>query len=271
MKKLFILGISLTILCFFSCARETDKTWNKIKKDKKIIIGIDEFFPPLTFKENEKFVGIDIELAEETFKRLRVKPVFKPVLWKDIIFELTNGSIDIIWSGLSVTDERKKTIEFSLPYIETKQVIVVNYDSEIDTKEDLRGKVIGVQKGSTSYVAIQKDTKFKKSIKKLKGYVDVDTEFSELKNGKLDAIVIDEIAARYFLASSHANFKILSESLGYELFAVGLRKEDKILKQKINFTLQKLMKNGTEAKIFKKWLGETKILSDYLRRIKGEY
>ncbi len=247
----------LLILILLSCNPEK----------KKITVGVDEFFPPMTFRENNELKGIDIDLAKEVFKRLGYEVEFKPVEWKNIITELENKNIDIIWSGLSITEERKSKIDFSIPYIETKQVILVKVTSKIEIKSDLINKKIGVQIGSTGEQALEKENNLKNKNKIFK-YENVENEISDLENGKLDAIIIDEIAAKYFLAGNATKFRILSEHLGYEIFAIGLRKEDTILKEKINKTLLSIMKDGTEAKILKKWLGENKILADYLKRSK---
>ncbi|MCX7821231.1 MAG: amino acid ABC transporter substrate-binding protein [Brevinematales bacterium] len=254
MKKIFFI-----LLLLFSC---------NIEK-KKIVIGVDEFFPPMTFRENNELKGIDVDLAKEVFKKLGYEIEFKPVVWEKIIEELTNKNIDIIWSGLSVTEERKAVIDFSIPYIETRQVIVTRYNSTIETKEDLVSKIIGVQKGSTGEHSLKKDSVLVKKLKKITEYDTVEKEIKDLEDGKIDAIVVDEIAAKYFLAGKAGNFKILNEHFGYEIFAVGLRKEDKLLKEKIDKALTTIMKNGTEEKIFKKWLGENRILADYLKRIKN--
>jgi polar amino acid transport system substrate-binding protein len=262
--------IFLFAILFFSCKSESNvvyNSWNEIKKRGKIIIGIDEFFPPMTFKGGEKFEGIDVDLANETFSRLGVKTEFVPVVWKDIIHKLTNREIDIIWSGLSITEERKKVIDFSIPYIQTRQVIVVPFDSDINTKEDLKGKIVGVQKGTSSERILREDNIFK-SPTRILFYKDVNSELKAIEEGKISAIIIDEIVAKYFLSKYHKKFKVIQTDLGVELFAVGIRKEDKKLKEKVDTTLTKLMKNGTEARIFKKWIGETQLFSDYLKRLK---
>ncbi|MGC8764274.1 MAG: amino acid ABC transporter substrate-binding protein [Brevinematia bacterium] len=267
MKKVLFL-IVIIFLFFISCSKnETDDSWKRIKKNGKIIIGIDEFFPPMTFKEDDNFAGIDIDLAKETFSRLGVKVEFVPVVWAEIIDRLTNGGIDIIWSGLSITEERKKVINFSIPYILTRQIIIVPFDSDINTRDDLKNKILGVQEGTSSEKLLKKDRLYK-TLKKVNLYKDVETELNELYNGKINAVVIDEIVAKYFLSKHHKKLKIIQSDLDTELFAVGIRKEDKALKEKIDKTLSRLMKNGIEAKILKKWIGETQLLSDYLRRLK---
>ncbi|MEJ5284947.1 MAG: amino acid ABC transporter substrate-binding protein [Brevinematales bacterium] len=253
MKRILII-----FLLLFACNTER----------KKIVIGVDEYFPPMTFKENGELKGIDIDLAKAVFKKLGYEVEFKTVVWEKIIEELTNKNIDIIWSGFSITEERKAIIDFTIPYIETKQVIVTKYNSSIEKKEDLSSKIVGVQKGSTGEHSLKKDSILTKKIKKIVEYETVEKEIKDLEDGKLDAIVIDEIAAKYFLAGKAGNFKILNEHFGYEIFAIGLRKEDSTLKEKLNKALEKIMKDGTEEKIFKKWLGENRILSDYLKRKK---
>ncbi len=97
-----------------------------------------------------------------------VKVVFKPVQWDGVVLSLNNKDIDVIWNGLTITEKRKEQINFSKPYVENKQIIVVNNDSNIKSKKDLNKKTVAIQLGSSSEVALDSDKDFVKSLKELK-------------------------------------------------------------------------------------------------------
>ena len=107
---------------------------------------------PLTFwdEKTKLLSGYDADLAREAFKRANLEYEFKSIVWADKEKELKNKKIDVVWSGLTITDERTKDFAFSTPYYKNRQAILVRIDSSIQTKEDLKGKVIGEQKGSPS-------------------------------------------------------------------------------------------------------------------------
>ncbi|HBM81767.1 MAG TPA: amino acid ABC transporter substrate-binding protein, partial [Clostridiaceae bacterium] len=133
-------------------------TLNGIKEKGKFIVGLDDSFPPMGFRDgNGDIVGFDIDLAKEAAKRLGVKVEFKPVDWDGVVLSLKNKDIDVIWNGLTITDERKKEIDFSRVYLKNRQIIVVKNGSSIKSKGDLKGKVVGLQMGSSSENALKND------------------------------------------------------------------------------------------------------------------
>ncbi len=116
-----------------------DTSLKDIKDKGEFVVGLDDSFPPMGFKNDKgEIVGFDIDLAKEVAKKMGVKVVFKPVQWDGVVLSLNNKDIDVIWNGLTITEKRKEQINFSKPYVENKQIIVVNNDSNIKSKKGFK-------------------------------------------------------------------------------------------------------------------------------------
>lgn len=223
----------------------------------KIVVGLDDNFPPMGFRdEKNELVGFDIDLAKEAAKRLGMDVEFKPIDWNSKEVELNSKKIDVLWNGLTITEERKKNILFTKPYMENRQIIVVLPNSGIKTKADLAGKVVGVQDGSSSVDAVNADAATLKTFKDLKKYANNVDALTDLKAGRIDAVVVDEIVGRYYTSKKPGEYSILTDYFGTEEYGVGLRKEDTQLQEKIQKALDDMKKDGTSAQISKKWFGE---------------
>ena len=163
----------------------------------KIVIGLDDTFAPMGFKnEKGEIVGFDIDLAKEVAKRLNIEVEFKSINWDSKILDLNSGSIDLIWNGLTITPERTEETAMSKPYMSNNQSIVVRANSNIKTKSDLNGKIVGVQNQSSGEETVVKSGA-NKDFKEFKGYAQYDQAFLDLDAKRIDAIVIDEMFAKY--------------------------------------------------------------------------
>lgn len=226
---------------------------------KKIVIGLDDNFPPMGFRDDKNnLVGFDIDLAKEAAKRLGMDVEFKPIDWNSKEVELNSKRIDMIWNGLTVTEKRQENILFSNPYMDNKQIIVVLTNSPVKTKADLAGLIVGTQEGSSSVDSIEKEPQVAKSFKELKKYPDNIAAFMDLKAGRVGAIVLDEIVARFYITKQLKKgdeYRVLDEDFGSEKTAVGLRKGDTELQKKLQKALDDMKKDGTSAKISKEWFG----------------
>lgn len=224
---------------------------------KSIVIGLDDHFPPMGFRdEKNEIVGFDIDLAKEAGKRLGLEVTFKPIDWAAKEAELNGKRIDVLWNGLTITEERKANILFTKPYLENRQIIVVAEKSPIKAKAELKDKVVGVQDGSSAVDAVNKDAEAAKSLKELKKFSDNVTALMDLSAGRLDAIVVDEIVGRYYVAKKPGEYRVLEENFGTEDFGVGTRKDDTELMGKIDKALDDMKADGTAATISTKWFGK---------------
>ena len=258
MKK-FLYGIGLMgiiVALFSGSAIAADDSWEKVKASGKLVIGIDDAFPPMEFRnEQNELVGFDIDASRELGKRLGIDIEHVPTAWKGVIMSLKTGKFDIIWSGMSITEERKKEIAFTKPYIMEKQIMVVKGDNQkIKSVKDLGEKhVAGVQLGSTSEEAL---AKLGATFKEIKRYDTNTTAFMDLKIGRIDALAVDELVGRYYLSQRPGEYRVLPEPLTSEPIGVGVRQEDAALKDMIQKTLDAMFADGTMRKISIKWFGD---------------
>ena len=224
---------------------------------KKIVIGLDDNFPPMGFKdEKNNIVGFDIDMAKEAAKRLGIEVEFKGIDWSSKEAELNSKRIDALWNGMNITEERKKNVLFSDPYMESKQLIFVMANSPIKSAADLNGKVVGVQQSSIGEEVVTKDEKLKATLKDFKKYPDCVAAFMDLKTGRLDAVVTDEILGRYYMSKEAGTYIAVEQPLGeVGVYGVGFRKDDKELRDKVQNVLNEMKKDGTSAKISQKWFG----------------
>ncbi|MFT4174307.1 MAG: amino acid ABC transporter substrate-binding protein [Rhodocyclaceae bacterium] len=223
----------------------------------KIVVGLDDNFPPMGFRdEQNNLTGFDIDMAKEAAKHLGVEVEFKPIDWNAKEAELNGKRVDVLWNGLTITDKRKESIGFSKPYLENHQIIVVTAGSPIKAKADLAGKVVGVQEGSSAVEAVERDAGTAKSLKQLKQFGDNITALLDLKAGRLDALVVDEVVGRYYTAKKPGEYDVLEENFGTEEYGVGVRKDDTDLLAKIDDAMDKMKQDGTAARISTTWFGK---------------
>ena len=264
-RKLTLLALTVfvatSIFAGCSSSQTKDTSLTDIKAKGKFIVGLDDTFAPMGFRdESNKLVGFDIDLANEAASRMGVKAEFKPVAWDGIILSLKNKDIDVIWNGLTITDDRKKEINYSKAYIKNSQLIVTLANSSIKTKADLSGKVVATQLGSSSVDAINADAKTAATFKELKKFDTFTTALAELKSGRADAVVIDALVGNYYMAKEPGVYATLTENFGTEEMGVGVRKTDAAFLAELDKTLDAMKADGTMDKIATKWFGTTNMI-----------
>jgi polar amino acid transport system substrate-binding protein len=223
----------------------------------KIVIGLDDNFPPMGFRdEKNELVGFDIDMAREAAKRLGLEVEFKPIDWSAKEAELSAKRVDALWNGLTITEERRKNIAFTAPYMENHQIIVVTAGSPIKAKADLAGKVVGAQDGSSAVDAVKKEEAVFQSFKELKTFGDNVTALMDLSAGRLEAVVVDEVVGRYYVAKKPDQYAVLDDNFGTEEYGVGVRKDDAELLGKLDKALGEMKADGAAAKIAEQWFGK---------------
>ena len=223
----------------------------------KIVVGLDDNFPPMGFRdEKNELVGFDIDMAREAAKRMGIEAEFKPIDWSAKEAELSGKRVDALWNGLTITEERKAKIGFTAPYMENHQIIVVAAKSAINNKADMSGKVVGAQEGSSAVDAVKKDDAVFKSFKEFKTFGDNVTALMDLSAGRLEAVVVDEVVGRYYVAKKPDEYRVLEENFGTEEYGVGVRKDDTELLEKLNKAMGEMKADGTAAKIATQWFGK---------------
>lgn len=270
MKKsnVVILLMGLLLVFVTACGNNNEKKsasekdqWSSIEKKKEIVIGLDDTFVPMGFRDtSDEIVGFDIDLAKAVFAEYGIEPKFQPIDWSMKESELKNGTIDLIWNGYTVTKEREKNVAFSMPYMKNKQELVVLTDTGIKATDDMKEKVLGAQNESSGLTALEKKPEVLTDIIADGEPVLFDTfndAFMDLKAKRIDGLVIDNVYANYYIAQqkNSKDYRVIQTPFDEEDFAVGIRKSDKELKNKIDAAFKKLKKEGIMKEISIKWFG----------------
>lgn len=280
LKKVVILTLVLTmcVVSLAGCSNEAaqqepkeqgeakqepaaqEDSFEKIKEKGQIVMGLDDTFAPMGFRdEKNEIVGFDVDLAEEVFKRNDLELILQPIDWTMKEAELNAGNIDMIWNAYTITDERKEKVAFTKPYLDNSQVIVTLAGSDIKSKKDLAGKKVAAQTGSSAVDAMNTEPELVKAFDGGEPVLfDTNHEaFMDLEAKRADAVVADEVLARYYIKQKGADeYTILDEDFGDEEYGIGFRKQDVKLLEMVDKTLDDMRKDGTYDSIHQKWFGE---------------
>ena len=217
--------------------------------------GFDLDYPPYSFIDDKGEVGgFDVEMAQAVCDYYGWKYEAVPFNWDAKDAELNAGSCDCIWSGFTMNG-REDDYLWSKPYSDNTQMIMVNKNSGIETLADLEGKAVGVQTSTSAYDLLNDEegqAELAKTFGSLEVYETYTIAFNDLKAGAIDAIAIDVTSGNY-LMNGEADYKFLDEVLGSEQYAIGFRKDDTELCDKINAALDALAADGTYDKIGEKY------------------
>lgn len=269
-KRKGILGllalVGVTVMTLAGCTQLASNpkvdNWDKYQQQKSITVGFDNTFVPMGFEEkNGNYAGFDIELAQYVSKKLGIQVHFQPIDWDMKETELQNGTIDAIWNGYSATDERREKVAFTIPYMQNTQILVVKKTSGIHSVEDMTGKVLGAQNGSSGMLDFEEHPEVLKN--RVKGgdadqYQSVNEAIIDLKNDRIDALLIDRVYADYYLTTEGIadEYDTIPSGFESESFAVGVRPADKKLLEALNQAFKELYQEGIFQQISQKWFGE---------------
>ena len=218
-----------------------------------LMMGSDIPYPPFEFKEGDKVVGFDVDIATEIAKRLNVKLDVVPTKWDVILSRLISDKYDIIMSAMPITPERSKEISFSDPYIESDQSIAVKIGSPIKTEADLKDKVIGVWIDTPGQMTAEKMT----GLKEIREFDNIQLAFEALETGSIDAI-INYYPINSYMSKKSGKTVVVQKIRTNEKYGIGVKKDNSQLRLAINNELRKLKEDGTYNTIYKKWFGTSK-------------
>ena len=224
--KLFALTLSVILLMSCIVFAEEDNSLQHILDKGTFIVGLDPAFPPMGFDEDGVIKGYDIDLAREVCSRLGVELICQPIDWLSKEMELNQFNIDCIWNGLSINADREESMNLSVPYLNNNQVFVVKNQSAIESFADLEGKTVGLQGGSSAEDALNEATALLETLGKVVPVDDYAIALMDLDVGGVDAVLMDEVVANYYITTKQATYRILTETLVPELYAFGFRKAD---------------------------------------------
>lgn len=271
-KRILAVGLiavmAVSVLMLTGCGKKSDggKTdWEYIEDKGKIIVGLDDTFAPMGFRDKDNnIVGFDIDLAKATFKEMGLDVEFKAIDWTAKEAELSSKKIDCIWNGLSVTPDRIKNLSMSKRYCANRE-LVMSMDEKINIKsaEELKNYKIATQADSAAADDIKANElydEFKDNVTEYKTY---DQALLDMKAGRIDVVVIDEVYATY----NNQNKEKLYESdfnFGSDDYAVGFRKDDTELTEKFNEALKAVIDSGEAEKISKDWFDRNLVIYEDL-------
>lgn len=258
MKKK-VLSLLLVTACVFSMAACGSKKDDGAKSDsgdtakkETLVMATNAEFPPYEFYEGDKVVGIDADIAAAVAEEMGMELKIEDMAFDSIIAAVTSGKADIGAAGMTVTEDRLENVDFTDTYAKATQVIIVTNDSAIAGPDDLTGKKIGVQLGTTGDIYAD-DIEDAEVERYNKGFEAVQA----LQQGKIDAVVIDGEPAKEFVKEAD-DLKILDEAFTEEEYAIAVKKGNDELKDKINEALKSLKDSGKLDEIVAKYISADK-------------
>ena len=244
MKSVFKVSLAALTLAFAVSSHAANKT---------LVVATDTAFVPFEFKQGDKYVGFDVDLWAAIAKELKLDYTLKPMDFSGIIPALQTKNIDLALAGITITDERKKAIDFSDGYYKSGLLVMVNANNnDIKDVQDLNGKVVAVKSGTGSVDYAKANIK----TKDLRQFPNIDNAYMELGTGRADAVLHDTPNILYFIKTAgNGKFKAVGESLEAQNYGIAFPKGSDELREKVNGALKTLRENGTYNEIYKKWFG----------------
>lgn len=207
-----------------------------------LIVGTEPGFAPYEYMEGDKVVGIDMDIAQAIADAMGKKLEIKTMDFDGALIAVQQGKVDLVAAGVSVNEDRKKVMDFSKEYVNSTEVVVVNKDNPAVTGvEDLNDKVIGVQQGNIADFYVSDEANVK--AKDVKRYTKFAQAAEDLKNGKIDCVVMDQYPAEELVGANDA-LTILDGTLFEDKYAIAVQKGNTELLNKINEVIDQLIKDG---------------------------
>lgn len=241
MKKFAVLLAALLVLgCLGGCANT--RSVDEVKKAGELVMLTNAAFPPFEYVENGEVVGVDVDIARAIADELGVTLRVVNMDFDPIPDYVKTGKGDIGAAGMTINDERQKVVDFSVEYVKSKQYIIVPADSDL-TADTLDGLIMGVQQGTTGdvYFASDPDVVEAKEVKRYKNAIEA---AEDLKLGRVDCVVIDELPAKKIAAASGGALKCFESNAEEEYYAIAVQKGNDSLMSVINTVLSRLIEEG---------------------------
>ena len=244
MKRLCLALFAVLLLAGFAQAEE-----------KTLTVAHDATWPPMEFidKDTKQVIGYSVDYMDAVAKEAGFKAVHKNVAWDGIFAGLENGNYNVIASSVTITEERSKQYDFSIPYYTVRQAVVTSKDSNAATLDDLKGKTLGGQLGTTGYFAIKNIPDAK-----AKSYDEIGLAMEDLFNGRIDGVVCDDpVAVQYALMQEEYKAKLkvafIIPTDTPEEYGFVVRKDDKETLDLVNKGVQAVKDKGIEKELQAKW------------------
>lgn len=240
-----VLALVMSVCVFAGCSS------NEAEKTNVLTMATSADFPPYEYYENDEIVGIDIDIMNAVCEKIGMELEPQDMSFDSVIGAAQTGKTDIAMSGITITEDRKNMVDFTIPYTSTAQSIIVVAGGEISAKADLEGKKIGVQINTTGDTQVTEEFGDDAVDRFQNGALAVES----LKNGKVDCVVIDGEVAKA-LVDANEGLEIIADAYSIEEYAIALKKGNTELLDKINAALEQLLEDGTIDTIMDKYIEE---------------
>ena len=274
---LLILVMTLGIFALAGCGGTDDNNgddaadgetsgWAYIENNGELVVGLDDTFAPMGFRdENNELVGFDIDLANAVGEQLGVKITFRPIDWNAKEMELESKNVDCLWNGMSATEERQEKMSLTNKYLNNRIVVMsLGSDVNITSAEDLANYSIGTQVDSAALEVMQASDNWDAFAENVNEFPTYDEALMALQGKRVDVIVVDEVLGEYKNAQLGGTLFVCDFDFGDDFYAIGCRKGETDVADKINEAIKALIDNGKAAEISEKWFGkDIVIFEDY--------
>lgn len=237
---------------------ETELTgWAYIENKGELIVGLDDAFAPMGFRDEDgNLVGFDIDLANAAGEYLGLNVTFKPIDWDAKDMELSSKRIDCIWNGMSVLPERIEAYSLTKKYLNNK-IVIMTLDPELNitSTADLANVTLGTQVSSAALSTMQANPDWSTFEANVTEYATYDEAILAMQGGRVQAIVVDQVLGEYKNANMDNSMSVCDFGFGDDFYAIGCRKGETDVADKINEAIQALIDNGKAAEISEKWFG----------------
>ena len=235
-----IIALSIILTVFIGCQKKEEKN--------KLYVGTNAEFEPFEYREGDNIVGFDIDLINEIAKLIGAEIEVVDMQFDGLLPALEAKKIDLIVAGMTATEERKKFVNFSEPYYNSKQsIVVLSNNTDITTFDNFAGKKVGVVLGYTGDILVSEMTNVE-----VQKFNATSETILALKSQKVDAVVLDYEPAKNYVAQNK-ELKLIETDSATEEYSIAMRKDDTELLTKVNDALKTINENGTYETLLSKY------------------
>jgi ABC-type amino acid transport substrate-binding protein len=250
-----ILALLATVLVATGCGDDSSSTPSSsdlgLITEGKLKVGSDIPYPPFEFGREPNYKGFDVDVVNEVAKRLDLEAEFIKTPFDPIFRNLAQGRFDMVASAATITPEREGTVAFSVPYFNADQSLMVKKGSDIKTVDDLEGKIVGAQLGTTGAIYAKDKTK----AETVRTYDLIDDAFKALQAGQVVAVINDFPVSKY-AEQSKPELEVVQTIKTGEEYGLAFAKKSVALRKAVKGALDEAKDDGTYTKIYKKWFKE---------------
>ncbi|WCK53068.1 basic amino acid ABC transporter substrate-binding protein [Aneurinibacillus sp. Ricciae_BoGa-3] len=256
MKKITLLLAMLLVIMAAGCSKGPAAS-GAAAQSNTLVAGTDASFPPFEYMSpTGQPEGFDVDLIKAIGENQKLNVEVKHTGWDGMMNGLSNGTVKIGIAGITITDDRKKSFDFTAPYFTAKQVILVKDNgplANVKQVADLKGKLIGVQTGTTGASLVE--STFGKGYSNMKGYTDIASAIEDLQNGRIQSVIADNAVIKKFVNKLNLKqVKIIEDSsVKTETYGIAVKKGSKELLDKLNKGLAAVKQNGKFDQLYKKY------------------